>query len=83
VTTVAFASIITVQCKHGHTFSVEPACIPIKTESNPNTNNNMGAEVQHNDNNSASNSINNEEHTTTTDEVLEDNVAEHTNKRKG
>jgi len=63
VTKIAFACIVTVQCKNGHNFSVEPARIPVKTESNQNTNNNMGAELQHNDNNNASNSVNNEEHT--------------------
>jgi len=82
VTKVAFACIITVQCKHGHTFSVEPAHIPIQTETNPNTNNNTVTE-QHNDNNNASNSINNEEHATTTDEVLKDNVTANMNQRKG
>jgi len=84
VTKIAFACIITVQCKHGHSFSIEPAHIPIQKETNPNTNNNMVTELQHNDNNNASNSVNNEEEYATTDhEVLEDHVTANTNKRKG
>ncbi len=56
VTKVAFACIITVQCKHGHSFCVEPARVPIKEETNQNDNTekeqeqNSSSETNNNDN---------------------------------